>query len=533
MRKLIITLVFILLANTTNAGYFMNQKIQHPFRPVFVDGFSVGNMDLTNWDEISGISRGQRTENLGHFWAVDDGRISPAVIQAMRASDGSNRGEWTLTAGTGVDLEDIASARIQGQPYLWVCDTGDNAGVRATINLFRIKEPIITGSNGTLAGSDVDYMTIVANYPASPVGEGGTASRDAESCFADPSTGDLYVLTKRTTQVQVFMLPFALTYSGTQTMTYLGDMFQLPNTNQASGANGGRAVGADISPNGKEILVKNYEDIFHFKRTNILSTTTIYSALTATPTTIEAYVGGGRPSSHPNGEPQGESVAFDDNGQNIYTASEYNATFDSGMTSFPFFRYLRVGTASTTELSLQEGVNGYAGTSDTYIWSNAVNQGDNNGAVTTFIIDYDSAVSERYGLLKFNLTGQIASTSKIIGADLQLYVNTEGALYETFAMYQSWVEASSWTSLGGPIAYDGTEAATASSTISGDYATLVGTTTLKIPVSLVQGWVDGTIPNNGLIFDNIGVGGNGFQMRSSEYSSIPNRPKLIIRYINK
>ncbi len=492
----------------------------------YKDGVSVGNRPVTSeWQETSGLCRAQKSANAGHLWMQSDGSVNK--IFSFRTSDGATRGAWTLSGETPSDLEDLASATIGGQPYIYLADTGDNANARSTFVIYRIKEPTITGSDGTLTLS-TDFEKITCEFPGGDV----PSHKDVETLLVDPATGDMYVLTKRITPAKCYKLAHASSYSGTQTLTAEGTITTPAFSNNCDGSGtGGYIVGGDINAAGTEIVIKNYTNVYTLTRNP--GTQTVYQALGGTLDDVPAYVGGGRPSSHPNNEPQGEGVCYDAS-NNLYTASEFSTTFGSTSTTYPVFFYERI-PVSATEISAQEGVSSYAGTSDTYIWSNPANQGDNRGAEATFIADYDSSTSERYGLLKFDLSSfSIPADATIVGVDLYLNINTEGAVFEVYKMLTAWTESSTWTSLSAPTnPFNGSFAAAAIETgvVHGDYATLTGPIHLKMPPSTVQSWINGSLTNNGWIFHNVGTGGNGFQFTSSEGVTTSQRPKLIVRYI--
>lgn len=496
----------------------------------FKDGVSVGNFpSLTApWDEISGLTRPTRPENAGILWAISDAGTSPVVMQAYSIGNAASSGIWTLTSSIGADVEDISSASVTGVNYLYISDIGDNAAARTVVNIFRVKEPVVTGSNGTLA-SGTNYEVIVCNYPSVPSGESNTARRDAETIMADPDTGDMYVLTKRTSAVQAFKLAHAASYSGTQTLTYLGDTFLIPQSNQADGsANGGKAVAGDISPDGREILVKNYTDVYLFKRDK--ATQSIYQALTGVPTLLKAYVGGGRPSSHPNNEPQGEAITFDTSGVNFYTASEANVLFGSSASAYPLFKYVRLPKQPIVA-SFIDGISGYVGTRDTYLESAVANQSLVHSGDTTFIADYNTATDERVGLLKFDLTS-IPTGVTVIGCDLLLNINTEGSKFRMHRMLRDWAENSTYTSMGGLPLYNDVIAASGADAIHDGYATLTGPFKIKVPISGVQNWIANTGTNFGWAFYNHDIpGGNGFQFRSREHATVSDRPRIEVRYL--
>lgn len=508
------------------------------------DGVSIGNRPNTaEWQETSGLAGPARIENADYIWAQSDGSIGK--IFPIRLSDGGDAGAWTLTGASPVDIEDLASANVGGQPYIYLADTGNNGnstnsrGSGIDLRVYRIKEPVITGSTGNLAAG-TNYETISCAYPA-----GNTPSlRDCEVLLVDPDTGDMYFITKRFTPAAVYRLAHASSYSGTQTLEYLGTITTPPYSIGADNANGGYYVGGTISPDGTEILLKGYEDVYLFTRNK--ATQTIMQAMQGTANNVRAYVSGGYPTTSPPGEPKGEGICYDYYGEDFFTASEYLASAGHGAGNHPTYRYVRAVRAAT-EATFREGTNSYAGTSDTYVWSLAAQQSVTRGTEATFVVDYETPTDERVGLLKFD-TSSIPAGSIVVGADLELYISVEGQQFRIYEMLQDWNEDSTYTSLGGLPAFDDVDASSAYiwNTTFGNYDTITGATALnttgssgsgtvgtiriKLPTSMIQDWVDGVRPNRGWVIHGL-TNADGLQFASSEAATEAQRPGLYIRYM--
>lgn len=148
----------------------------------------------------------------------------------------------------------------------------NSRGTGIDMRIFRIVEPTITGSNISTSS----FIEINAAFPA---GNPPTTSRDCESSFVDPVDGKLYIITKRDATQKVYSLSFANQVAGaTQTLVYEGTMTSLPaSTTVALTTTPCYAVSACISKSGKEILVKNYSQIYYFPR--VIGTDTIIQAL--------------------------------------------------------------------------------------------------------------------------------------------------------------------------------------------------------------------------------------------------------------
>ena len=510
----------------------LNPFISQPKVPYFKAGASVGNLDnAADWQELSGLASPHLAANSGHMWAISD---APAnKVMAIRLSDAANQGILTLTGQTAmVDLEDLASGRIAGVNYLFGMDFGNNGngadsrGSGIDMRIFRIVEPTITGSDiATTSFIEIDCV-----FP----GVNGPTLRDAESSFVDPVDGKLYLIIKRDAVQKVYSLAYAATYTGTQTLVYEGDMTALPESRTVPlTTTPCFAVSACITKDGKEIYVKNYMNVYYFPRR--IGTDTVIQALQKPLVPLPSYPGGGTfpapKTSHPNAEPQGEGIAFDYEGQNMYSCSEYLSTEGSSATTFPFFKYERISKAPTT-YTFQDGVSptaGYAGTLDTYIWDTNANTA--YGTEATFVVDTAVGVEsdQRKGLLKFDIS-TIPTTSVVVGAVLELYISVEGQGFKFHKMLVPWTEASTYNSLTGGVNNDGTDAAVAEDCRNGlNLDTVTGTVRNNMLIATVQSWVTTPATNYGWLIEQISSAtGDGIQFDSREGATASRHPKLII-----
>ena len=509
------------------------------------DGIIVGNHDTSaHWQEQSGMATAFLPANSGYMWILSD---APAnMLAAIDLTDASNQGEWTLQAPPAyVDWEDVESAVVGGQQYLYIFDYGNNGnaansrGAGIDMRIFRAKEPTITGGAGVISSSD--YIAIDAAFPVTD----GPTLRDCEASLVE-STGKIWIITKRDAVQRVYSLPHAASYSGTQTLTYEGTMTSLPSsTTSPLGATLTYAVDAAISPDQTEILVKNYNNVYFFPRDP--ATQTVMDALQQSLVDVPAYVGGGFTSSapktsHPSQEPQGEGIAFSTDGQDWYSNSEYLASEGATATRYPLYRYIRSPKASTT-VSFQDGVSptaGYAGTSDTTIWD--TNPATNYGADTSFVSDKAVGVEtdQRKGLLKFDLSpGSIPSSAVVLGAKVDLYITAEGQGYTMHQMLVDWTEASTYNSLTGGVTPDDVEASLVEDVRNGVNLDTILSVTSRNNVyrpsyylfPSLQGWVSQVLPNYGWIIIATDIAtGDGQQHASSEAVTASQRPKLTIRY---
>ncbi len=510
----------------------LNTFIQHTKLPYFKDGISVWNFsNSANWQELSGMATPTNPANKDYIWVVSD---SPAnMLACVSKADAVNRWVWTLqgvSISSPSDWEDLTSCRVNGISYLYVADFGDNPNTRTTINIHRAVEPNITWSDWTITSGNIH--TIVCQFPG---WWSAPTHKDCECLIADPSNGDLYFITKRESIPGVYYLAHQSTYSGTQTLTYLGKMYDIPDvTTVPLGATACNVVGGCISRDGKEIMIKNYDKIFYFSRPNLA--TSIYTTLTQTP--IEcSYVGGGSVTpakSHPSQEPQGEAVCFDYEDQNYYTCSEYLTSEWSSASQYPLFMYERV-SKQPTSITFQDGVSptgAYAWTLDTYIWD--TNPNTNYWTDTSMVVDTAIGVEtdQRKSLLYFDISS-IPTTAKVVSARLDLYINTEWQGWKFHKMLVPWNESSTYNSLSGWIDNDWIDASVAADCINGiNLNGITGTVRNNMNLATIQDWITNPSNNKGWMIEmQSSATGDGIQFDTRQSVTASRRPKLIITYV--
>jgi hypothetical protein len=126
--------------------------------------------------------------------------------------------------------------------------------------------------------------------------------KDAEAMMIDPQQKLIYIVSKRSDTVRVYTAPLAFKANDTVTMTYRTKLF-------FKGFKPFKWItAADISKDGKQVLVKSYEKIYYWKRDG---TEPIWETLQ-------------RKAEEPNyqQEKQGEAIGFTADGKGYYTVSE-------------------------------------------------------------------------------------------------------------------------------------------------------------------------------------------------------------------
>lgn len=208
--------------------------------------------------EISGIVRGLRThEGRPVFWTQNDSGDEPRIYP-IRA-DGSlittvrePETPGTLIGGAiNSDWEDIALLRRpDGTSQIIVPDFGNNSNARADLTLYFIEEPEPDESRTTFS------RKVLFRYPDQPrlPAPKDDLNYDAEGLF---TVGEqVFVLSKNRSDTFTKLYRLDDQAEGVvNTLTYL-DRFDV----------GGRATGADCSPDGLRLAVLTYTHIWLFER---------------------------------------------------------------------------------------------------------------------------------------------------------------------------------------------------------------------------------------------------------------------------
>ncbi len=238
-------------------------------------------------DESSGLCVSHRNSRV--LWTHNDSG-DKARIFAMNDS-ARVLGIYYLRGAANRDWEDMCSARIHDTAWIYVGEIGDNNAAYETKTIYCVAEPSVSASQGEVSDTLSVARSISFAYP--------DGKRDAECLMIDAQTEDLYVISKREDSVHVYRLPYP---QRTDSLCAIELVAILPYTFITAG---------DISPDGSEILIKNYTTVYHFHRE---AGESIAQCLLRTPIQ-EPY----------EMEPQGEAIAFDPDGSGYYTTSENSA----------------------------------------------------------------------------------------------------------------------------------------------------------------------------------------------------------------
>ena len=191
------------------------------------------------------------------------------------------------------DCEDIAvgPGPVKGKSYVYIGDIGDNFLSRKYLTVYRMEERKAWETDSIAHAAPVPLNL---KYPDS--------AKDAEAMTIDPIEKLLYIITKRSDSVCVYTTPLEYKANDTVRLTFRGKLF----------FNGIKPfkwiTAADISADGQQILVRSYEKVFYWRRTE---NEPIWQTLKKAPRELPYKQ-----------EKQGESIAFTRDGKGYYTTSE-------------------------------------------------------------------------------------------------------------------------------------------------------------------------------------------------------------------
>lgn len=207
--------------------------------------------------EISGLTASRVHE--GVLWVHNDGGHTPDVYAI------SNRGRLLaklhLQGVANTDWEDIASFEQNGTHYLLIADTGDNGGLRKTLQLHAVAEPDVLDD-----ASVEPAWTITFRWPDGP--------RDVEAVAVDASTEQILLISKRRRPPELFALPLPSTSpAGVQTAKKLGLLAGVPTPDAQQTQRQpqqarliGQVTAADIAPDASTLAVLTYQDLLLYPR---------------------------------------------------------------------------------------------------------------------------------------------------------------------------------------------------------------------------------------------------------------------------
>ena len=267
-----------------------------------------GEIEFNTINEASGIVSSYKNNDV--FWTHNDSGDKNNLYAFDKT--GKHLGTYKIKKCQARDWEDIAigPGPVQGLDYLYIGNIGDNQSIFYNKYIYRCIEPEIN-STSFLAENIIDNCeTIQFQY------EDG--NRDAEALMVDPLTKDIFIVSKREESVHIYKINYPHNINGKNIAKLIGTKDFYPDVEYE----GSQMITAgDISRDGKNIIIKSYEDVFLFKRNNNQS---VMEALNNDLVKVN-YIP----------EIQGEAVCFHSQGFGYFTVSEENLNIESVLYFYP------------------------------------------------------------------------------------------------------------------------------------------------------------------------------------------------------
>lgn len=261
----------------------------------FDERVNQGKLSSKDLNEASGIAASKL--NPGVLWSHNDSGDKSRIFAV--SINGQILGKLSLTGIKANDWEDICigPGPSDSQDYIYIGEIGDNDEKITVKSIIRLKEPKIELIDGKYEVETSDFDVIYFKYPDKPL--------DSEALMIDPITKDLFVVSKRTDFAEVYNIPNPQISSDTLTAVKVATL----NIGEAKTNNMfSRVCASDISKDGSEILIKNYDSIYYYPRHSGQS---IAEALSKDFMAVKYTM-----------EPQGEGICFDSDGSGFFTLSE-------------------------------------------------------------------------------------------------------------------------------------------------------------------------------------------------------------------
>ncbi len=258
----------------------------------------VGTKTDADLEEMSGLAPSLVHKDV--LWVINDSGNGEKLI-AMR-TDASRIATFDLKGVKNIDWEDLGSFSINKKNYLLIADTGDNGGIRKTLQIHVFEEPKELKDGQTLEPAwSFDFK-----WP--------DGARDCEAVAVDAAKGEILLVTKKRVPPELFRIPLQPT-SKNVIAEKIGELPGIEQPDKAEmeenpvyGRYRSQVTGADLSPTGRVLIVMNYHAVYFYVRD---AAGTWNTALASKPYSI----------SFP-WLPQAEAITFNKEGTAIYIGSE-------------------------------------------------------------------------------------------------------------------------------------------------------------------------------------------------------------------
>jgi hypothetical protein len=251
--------------------------------------------------EVSGMAASRRHDDV--LWVANDGGNDARLYAISRR--GAKLATYRVLGAENTDWEDVAAFRLDGRDWLLVADTGDNGGLRRTLQLHVFAEPARL-EDGVLRPA----WTIVFRWP--------DGARDCEAVAVDAVRGEVLLVSKKRQPPQLFSLPLRPPRGGgTLVARRIGTLAGVPQGDRDEVAANpelarirSQVTAADIAPDRHALALLTYRDVLLYPRRGRED----WAAAVARPPEVHALPL----------LPQAEALAWSADGRRLYATGEFS-----------------------------------------------------------------------------------------------------------------------------------------------------------------------------------------------------------------
>lgn len=250
--------------------------------------------------EVSGMAASRLHQDV--LWVENDGGNTPELYAV--STRGSLLARDRVEGVANTDWEDLAAFELDGRHYLLVADTGDNGGLRRTLQLHVVEEPASLRDTVLRPAWSVSFR-----WPDGP--------RDCEAAFVDAAAGKVLLVSKKRHPPELFEVPLRPAAGTTVVARRIGSLAGVPQADAQSLRDRpktarlvGQVTSADLSPDGRSLAVLTYQDVLFYPR----KPDETWAQTVSRPPQVRAL---------PTLLPQAEALAWSSTGAGLYASGEF------------------------------------------------------------------------------------------------------------------------------------------------------------------------------------------------------------------
>ncbi len=259
------------------------------------------SLGINNNDDVvesSGLACSRFVEDS--IWTLNDSGNTNELL--LLKTDGTLQAKVAITGARNIDWEAMAGFELEGQPRLIVADIGDNLHRRKSCQLYLLREPDLAAD--LKSGIPLPIKKSVAAVALPFTYQDGP--KDCEAIGVDVAGKQIWMVEKvyytavRKSSPGIYVLPLTLDWNEGQPPLVAKRIADFRPRN---------VTGMDFSPDGKQLIIRNYVNAHLFTRNGNESWASVVSR--SKPATIVLPL-----------QRQGEAICFSRDSQSVILTSE-------------------------------------------------------------------------------------------------------------------------------------------------------------------------------------------------------------------